>query len=148
MTARCVLMLLALHRGGNPTELLFSGSLALVSAFVVFNKVGSPQYMLWIVPVVVVGITHGWARWRTPAYLMLVISVLTTLVFPVFYLPLVAGNLPALLLLTARNALLVVLFGGALLHLIALARRHAPARAGTERTEPERSGTDAAARPA
>ena len=117
-----VLMLVALGRRRNSSELVLCGSLALVSAFVVFNKVGSPQYMLWLVPVVVVGITHGWARWRVPAYLMLFISGLTTLVFPVFYLPLIAGNLMSVTLLTMRNGLLVLLFGIAVLRLVQLAR--------------------------
>ena len=115
-----VLMLLARRRGHDAARLLLIGALALVTAFVVFNKVGSPQYMLWIAPVVAAGILHGWHRWRVPAYLMLVISGLTTLVFPVFYLPLIAGDPFALVLLTLRNGLLVVLLGWAVLALVRL----------------------------
>jgi hypothetical protein len=115
-----VLMLLARRRGHDAAQLLLIGALALVSAFVVFNKVGSPQYMLWIAPVVTAGILHGWHRWRVPAYLMLVISGLTTLVFPVFYLPLIAGDPFSLVLLTLRNGLLVVLLGWAVLTLVRL----------------------------
>jgi len=127
-----VLMLIARRRGHDPAQLLLIGALALVTAFVVFNKVGSPQYMLWIAPVVAAGIVHGWYRWRVPAYLMLVIAGLTTLVFPVFYLPLIAGDPFSLVLLTLRNGLLVVLLGWAVLNLIRMVRTpgaHAPLRA-------------------
>ncbi|MFC5929802.1 DUF2029 domain-containing protein [Cryobacterium melibiosiphilum] len=117
-----VLMLLARRRGHDPAQLLLLGALALVTAFVVFNKVGSPQYMLWIAPVVAAGMLRSWHRWRVPAYLMLVIAGLTTLVFPVFYLPLIAGDPFSLVLLTLRNGLLVVLFGWAVLALVQLVR--------------------------
>ncbi|SDT28305.1 glycosyltransferase 87 family protein [Microterricola viridarii] len=104
------LLLRARRRETDAENLLVHGALALTCALVVFNKVGSPQYMLWIAPVVVVGLFHDAQRWRTPSYLVLVISVLTTFIFPVFYMPLAAGNIAAVLLLTVRNVLLVVLF--------------------------------------
>lgn len=118
-----LLLLVANRRGADAAQLVLLGSLALVSAFIVFNKVGSPQYMLWLVPVVAVGVNHGWSQWRVPAVLLLAISALTTLVFPIFYLPLIAGDLFSLLLLTARNGLLMVLFGWSVLALVKLARR-------------------------
>ncbi|TFD53780.1 DUF2029 domain-containing protein [Cryobacterium sp. Hh11] len=114
-----VLMVIAQRRQADAAELLLLGSLALVSAFIVFNKVGSPQYMLWLVPIVAVGVGRSWAAWRVPAVLMLAISALTTLIFPIFYLPLIDGNLFSLLLLTARNGLLVALGGWSI---VALAR--------------------------
>lgn len=117
-----VLMLLARRRGHDAVQLLLIGALALVTAFVVFNKVGSPQYMLWIAPVVAAGILHGWHRWRVPAYLMLITAGLTTLVFPVFYLPLIAGDPFSLVLLTLRNGLLIVLLGWSVLALVQLVR--------------------------
>jgi len=105
-----VLILLALRRTTDAPGLLLLGALALVATFVVFNKVGSPQYMLWIAPIVTVGVAHDWRQWRTPAYLMAIIALLTTLVFPLFYLPLIRGDAAAVALLTGRNALLIVLF--------------------------------------
>jgi len=122
-----VLMMLALRRTRDASGLLLMGALALVSAFVVFNKVGSPQYMLWIAPVVAVGVAHDWRQWRIPAYLMVATSMLTTLVFPIFYLALIDGNPLAVLLLTLRNVLLVVLFGWAVRELWSLARGRVPA---------------------
>ncbi|AMB59419.1 hypothetical protein AWU67_11725 [Microterricola viridarii] len=115
------LIVSARRREPDSADLLMHGALALTCALVVFNKVGSPQYMLWIAPVVVVGLFHDAQRWRTPSYLVLAIAVMTTLIFPVFYMPLAAGNIGAVLLLTVRNALLVVLFGWAVWRLWRLA---------------------------
>lgn len=128
-----VLMVIAQRRQADASQLLLLGSLALVGAFIVFNKVGSPQYMLWLVPIVAVGVGSSWSVWRVPAMLMLTISLLTTLIFPIFYLPLIDGDLFSLLLLTARNALLIVLLGWSVVVLARLAwtapRREAVASA-------------------
>ncbi|GAA3877034.1 hypothetical protein GCM10022381_19470 [Leifsonia kafniensis] len=105
------LILLAKRRNADSAHLLLLGALALSSALVVFNKVGSPQYMLWIAPIIAVGVATDWQRWRIPAYLMLAIGVLTTLIFPVFYLPLIDGDPAALIVLTVRNAMLIVMLG-------------------------------------
>jgi hypothetical protein len=125
-----LLMLVALRRRGASTQLVLVGALALVTTFVVLNKVGSPQYLLWIAPVVTVGILHDWALWRVPAYLTLAIGGLTTLVFPIFYLPLVHGDAGAVLLLTLRNGLLVVLLGWSVAALWQSSRRVTRASVG------------------
>lgn len=122
-----VLLLVALRRTHDPSHLLLLGAMTMVCAFVVLNKVGSPQYMLWIAPIVTVGVARDWLAWRTPAYAMLAIGVLTTLIFPVFYLPLIDGDPIALLLLTARNGLLVALFGWSVVTLWRQARVRATA---------------------
>ena len=108
----------------------------LIASLDMVNKVGSPQYLLWLTPIVVVGVIHVWNEWRAPAYLVFVISVLTTLIFPVFYLPLVAGEPGAVLLLTARNLLLVVLLGWAVRALAHLVRSTAPVVELVETTTP------------
>ena len=131
-----VLLVLALRRSRDDLQLLLMGALALVSTFVVLNKVGSPQYMLWIAPVVAVGLAHDWARWRVAAYLMLVIGGLTTLIFPIFYLPLVDGDAGALLLLTLRNGLLVVLLGWSVLNLWRTTRVGSPVSASVRHRAP------------
>ncbi len=138
MAAIFVLVLLALRRSRDNAQLVLLGALALVSTFVVFNKVGSPQYMLWIAPVVAVGVAHDWARWRVPAYLMLVIGGLTTLIFPIFYLPLVHGDAGALLLLTLRNGLLMVMLGWSVLGLWRTARAGSPASVSVRHTASSR----------
>ena len=104
----------ALHngkqRGGaDRTELLLVGSLTLATAFVVFNKVGSPQFVLWLGPAVAVGLAHSWKEWRVPAALVMIIAVATFFVFPVLFNPLSNNDPLAVLVLTVRNLLLVVL---------------------------------------
>jgi hypothetical protein len=121
-----VLLLVAVRRRRDPAGLMLVGSLALVTTFVVLNKVGSPQYILWIAPVVTVGVLNDWVSWRVPAYLTVAIALLTTLVFPVFYLPLIHGDIGAVTLLTLRNGLLVVLLGWSMM---ALWRMTGPSRA-------------------
>lgn len=117
----------ALHngkqRGGaDRTELLLVGSLTLATAFVVFNKVGSPQFVLWLGPAVAVGLAYSWKEWRIPAALVMVIAVATFFVFPVLFNPLSNGHPFAVLVLTIRNLLLVVLLYWSVRRLYALGK--------------------------
>ena len=117
----------ALHngkqRGGaDRTELLLVGSLALATAFVVFNKVGSPQFVLWLGPAVAVGLAYSWKEWRVPATLVMIIAVATFFVFPVLFNPLSNNHPLAVLVLTFRNLLLVVLLCWSVLRLYALGK--------------------------
>jgi len=123
VVAIIILLFRARSRGAAPQDALLTGSLALVSAMIVFNKVGSPQYMLWLAPIVVVGLAVDRGAWLVPANLMMVISIATTLVFPIFYMPLVHGSRSALMLLSVRNVLLVVLLGWAVTRLISLGKK-------------------------
>ena len=95
--------------GADRTELLLAGTLTLVSVFIVFNKVGSPQFMVWLGPAVALGLVHHWRSWRTPAIMLIAIAVLTFLIYPLFYDALSHDNPAMALVLTVRNALLVVL---------------------------------------
>jgi hypothetical protein len=96
--------------GADRTALLLFGSLALVTAFVVFNKVGSPQFMVWLAPAVAVGLSYQWKAWRVPATMLIGVAVLTFLVYPLFYDGLSHNNAVMAAVLTLRNLLLVVLF--------------------------------------
>ncbi|GAB3566552.1 glycosyltransferase family 87 protein [Arthrobacter alkaliphilus] len=105
----------ALHNGkrtggADRTELLLAGSLTMATAFVVFNKVGSPQFMVWLAPAVAVGLAHSWKEWRVPAAMLIAIGVATYLIYPLFYDALSHNNPWMALVLTVRNVLLVVLF--------------------------------------
>jgi hypothetical protein len=124
---------IALHRGARADALLATGSLALVSTLVVFNKVGSPQFMLWIAAVIAAGLVlDRAAEWRYPAIAMLVTAGLTTLVYPVFYDALRYELNPAVaVLLTLRNLLVVSIFLWSLVRLGRLtAKAGVPAVAG------------------
>ncbi|WP_394249657.1 glycosyltransferase 87 family protein [Arthrobacter pityocampae] len=122
---------IALHRGAEPAALLATGSLALVSTLVVFNKVGSPQFMLWITATIAAGLVlDKAAEWRYPALAMLATAALTTLVYPVFYDALRYDLQPAVaVLLTLRNLLVVSIF---VWSLVRLGRLTARARAAAE----------------
>ncbi|WP_287902743.1 glycosyltransferase 87 family protein [Arthrobacter sp.] len=102
----------ALHqgkqRGGiDRTELLLAGALALTTAFIVFNKVGSPQFMVWLAPAVALGLIHDFKAWRTPAVMLILIAITTFLIYPLFYDALSHNNPLMALVLTVRNLLLV-----------------------------------------
>jgi len=100
-------------RGASFVSLFPSLALALVLAFIVFNKVGSPQYYAWIAVPLVVGLAldrHGW--WRI-ATLGLATAALTQVVYPILYRGLMIVPSPAfdsVLVLTIRNACAVALF--------------------------------------
>lgn len=118
----------ALHKGKlsggvDRTELLLSGALTLVTAFIVFNKVGSPQFMVWLAPAVAVGLAHNWKEWRVPATMLIVIAVATYFIYPLFYDALSHNNPWMALVLTIRNVLLVVLFFWSARRLYSLGRK-------------------------
>lgn len=118
-------------RGASFAGLFPLLALALVLAFVVFNKVGSPQYMSWLVPPLVLGLVLDRRRWAGPAVLTLFVSWLTQLVYPVVYDDLIAAQFVPVVVLTLRNALLVVLFVWAVVRLARVpARARAAARPG------------------
>jgi hypothetical protein len=97
-------------RGASFAALFPPLALALVLALIVTNKVGSPQYMTWLVPPLVVGVVLNRRRWVWPAVVVLVVSGLTQLVYPVFYDALLRAEAGPVLILTARNLLVVALF--------------------------------------
>ncbi len=91
-------------------RIIVLGAFTLVAALIVFNKVGSPQYQLWIAPIVVAGLLIDRRRWLVPAWGMAAISLLTSIIFPIVYMPLVTGNPAAAAVLTLRNATVVAIF--------------------------------------
>ncbi|MEN2737996.1 hypothetical protein ABCS02_09410 [Microbacterium sp. X-17] len=99
-------------RGATFARLFPTLSLALVLAFIVFNKVGSPQYIAWIAAPVVLGIVVQRERWLRPGAFVLAIALVTQLIYPLTYGGLMRRvnlDLLSVSLLTIRNVLLVVL---------------------------------------
>lgn len=118
---------LAIRRGARPNELLAPLSLALVTALIVFNKVGSPQFIGWLaVPVLLglVGAVRGGPSFRTPAILSLVIAALTQAIYPFLYSYLVSVHPVMLIAITSRNLLLIALLAWAVRRVVRLARSH------------------------
>ncbi|MCH6469977.1 glycosyltransferase 87 family protein [Sinomonas terrae] len=138
----------ALHQGKkrgheDRSELLLAGALTMVSAFIVFNKVGSPQFMVWLGPVVALGLAQDRRGWRIPAVLLLAIGVATYFIYPLFYDALSHNNPLMALVLTLRNVMLVVLFVWSSIRLVRLGRRGAPV---ADQELPAGSGSGAAGR--
>ena len=50
-----ILLVRALKRGAEREELFLEGALMMTTAFIVFNKVGSPQFIIWLAPVIIAG---------------------------------------------------------------------------------------------
>lgn len=107
--AAAILLVRALNRGAEREELFLEGALMMVTAFIVFNKVGSPQFIIWLAPVIIAGLTHDWDRWKVPAALLMGIAMTTFVIYPLFYTPLIHAHPVMAAILTTRNVLLVVL---------------------------------------
>lgn len=110
-------------RGAGFVRLFPPLSLALVLVLILFNKVGSPQYMTWIIAPLALGLVLDRVHWRGPAILGLAMALITQIVYPLMYGGLLsAGALPSALL-TVRNALVAVLLVWAVVRLIRLPHR-------------------------
>ncbi|AZC13521.1 glycosyltransferase 87 family protein [Microbacterium sp. ABRD28] len=97
-------------RRGIPFLRVFPAlALSLVLVFIVTNKVGSPQYLTWIIAPLVVGLVLDRDRWWSPACLALVSAALTQLIYPLWYDRVLGGDPIAVGALTLRNVLLVAL---------------------------------------
>jgi hypothetical protein len=101
-----------MRRGSSSVRVFPALALALVMCLIVFNKVGSPQYMGWLSAPIVAGMVYDRRRFVVPAVLALGLGLLTHAFYPYFYLQLLELNPVFVTLLTARNlgeiALLIV----------------------------------------
>lgn len=93
-------------------------SLALVTGFIVFNKVGSPQYLCWLVPSLVIGLVLDRAAWIGPSTLAVAAALLTQLVYPILYTGILYPEPLAVSLLTVRNLVLIALFAWMVVRLV------------------------------
>ncbi|MEV7963614.1 hypothetical protein [Oerskovia paurometabola] len=126
------------------TDVFLLAVTALLLSLIVFNKVGSPQFVAWIGPPVAVAIALAGpgARsvWSPPALAVLGTAALTQVLYPVAYWEFMIGTPWIVLLAAVRNVALVVLFVGAVVQLVRLGRRMpagtARARAATDPAEP------------
>lgn len=86
------------------TQGLLLASLGAVSAFAAFGKVLSPQFLIWVVPLA--ALAFAWGR---PALALTAASAigLTLVEFPAHYADVVAREPAALVLVGARDALLI-----------------------------------------
>jgi hypothetical protein len=111
-----------LKAGANSAQLAAATALTATLDLIVFNKVGSPQYQLWLVAPVILGLAIGAKKWGVPTYFVLGLALLTQLVYPVFYSNLIATEPFAVAILGARNLALVVLLVWANLRLTGMGK--------------------------
>ena len=97
----------AVHNGQKPNHVFVWASLAAVAELIAFNKVGSPQFMLWLAVPLLAGIYLGVSKFKVALASVLVILLLTQLIYPIFYLDLLALEEVPLWILTLRNLLLL-----------------------------------------
>lgn len=104
---------------------------AFLLAFMIGSKVLSPQYVVWLLPLVPLAARGLWGV--ATSAILLAVCWTTTQVFPFHYEELYRGEAPAVNVLLGRNVLLVVLWG------LMLAMPHGKRRAspGRSREEPE-----------
>ncbi|MEZ7754689.1 hypothetical protein O5Y58_04140 [Microbacterium paraoxydans] len=108
-------------RGASFARLFPPLALLLVTVLIALNKVGSPQFQTWLLAPVILWLVLDRRRARSAAALVLALCLLTCLVYPLSYDGLLRAEAAPVLLLTVRNALLVVL---AAVSAVALARVH------------------------
>ena len=99
----------AVRSGRDRTEVFVLAALTGVLDLIVFNKVGSPQFMVWLTVVLVALVYFGINKAKLALAFGAAILLLTQLVYPVFYLELLGLETLPLGLLTLRNLLLVAL---------------------------------------
>lgn len=104
--AALLVLVAARARQADPSDSLRFAAAALL-AFLVFGKVLSPQYLIWLFPFLAAldGPKATAARW-----LFLACCVLTTMIFPTRFGALLTFRDDAVVILAARNVGLVVLF--------------------------------------
>ncbi|MEI8231416.1 MAG: glycosyltransferase 87 family protein [Actinomycetes bacterium] len=75
----------------------------------VFNKVGSPQYELWVIGAAFAGVLFSTAKWKPVVLLTIFSSGLSWLIFPIYYGQLLDGKPLGVGLLIARNLAVVAI---------------------------------------
>ncbi|MEV8266634.1 hypothetical protein [Microbacterium sp. NPDC076911] len=96
-------------RGASFAALFAPLALALVLTFWAVNKVGSPQFLTWIIAPIALGLVINRRRWLGIAITGLAAAGLTQLVYPLLYDKLLIAAPIAAAALTARNALMLSL---------------------------------------
>lgn len=91
-------------RAGADTNSLFAWMfLTATLDLLVFNKVGSPQYQLWVIGAAFFGVLASTANWKLVTRLTLITSGLSWLIFPIYYGSLLDGTTTGVALLIFRN---------------------------------------------
>jgi hypothetical protein len=130
----CALGALAVRRDHGREAVVWL-AVALVAAMIVTNKVGSPQFVLWLTVPALLLAELGARRHWIGVGAVAAVALLTQLQYPWTYGWLVTGDPLAVLLLTARNLLHVGILAGAVWMLVRATRRGPFALSADERRE-------------
>jgi hypothetical protein len=103
------LALWKLRSGASARRLLPATALALVAVLIACNKVGSPQFQVWMLAPILLWWLFDGPRVRVPAVLVLVDYLFTQAVYPVVYDGLLRAEALPIALLSVRNILVVVI---------------------------------------
>ncbi len=116
VVASAILMVgvVAVRRGASFDRVLPPLALALVTALIALNKVGSPQFVSWLAAPVILGLVVTGREFRFAAILVAVIGALTHVGYPYLYSAFIDLNVGMVMVLTLRNLLYFVLVGWAL----------------------------------
>jgi hypothetical protein len=117
----------ARRRPDRVGDIVLLGAAAELLALIVFNKVGSPQFIAWIGPPIAAAIALGSRAqgtrrtWFLPALGTLVVARLTMEIYPLQYGQFLGGWPLATSVGALRNLLIVALLVGAVVRLVQLA---------------------------
>lgn len=103
----------AARRGARFGRLLPPLALAFVVVLMLANKVGSPQFATWLAAPVILGLVLRPRRFAEPALLAAGVALLTQLIYPYWYDWLLIAYPLAVLVLTVKVVLLVLLLAWA-----------------------------------
>ncbi len=110
----------AFKAGVDSNKLLAAVALTAVLDLIVFNKVGSPQFMGWLAVPIMAAIIFDLDGWKVPMISGLALAGVTFMIYPLYYLDLMGLGWLSIGLLTVRNIGLVLLLIWANRKLIAL----------------------------
>ncbi|AEG45452.1 hypothetical protein Isova_2757 [Isoptericola variabilis 225] len=117
----------ARRRPDHVPDVVLLGAAALLLALIVFNKVGSPQFVAWIGPPLAAAIALAGPStrrfWWPPAVGVLLTALATQVIYPVAYGPFLGGEPWIVVVAALRNLALVVLLVGAVWRIAQLGLR-------------------------
>jgi hypothetical protein len=93
----------AKRRGVDANTLFAWMFLTATLDLLVFNKVGSPQYQLWVIGAAMFGVIAGTAKWKFVSVITIITSAISWLIFPIYYGSLLDGDTLGVGLLILRN---------------------------------------------
>lgn len=127
------------RRGASFVRLMPPLALALVLVLIAANKVGSPQFHVWLIAPLVLWLVLDRRRALPLAALGLLSAALTHLLYPIVYWQLLTVEPIGVIVLTARNVVLVTLLVWTLIRLVRVPvpPRLAQGSAERMRREPE-----------